>query len=720
MKSKTAITILVSVVCYALFFFTFSFAQTPGEPFPGGDHPVVVRGKVDKDLYSELALNPSVVEIRQPSVVSLLMLNPDGTPRTGRKVQLYIDGNSQGITITQPGLSDSNGEASGSIYSTIPGSYLVCARDITEGYTISILDCENLYVTPVPTPSIFGEPLYTKGTSNTILWDISGPLTYQYITQASNASNFKAIVAQSTWISAKGYTYRNLSDGQIYFYRVKAKNIYGGEGTWSNYVFSVQDGSGPQISVIDMTPIGDNNTDEWDEDFVVTIKYRIKDNVGVGEKDFWCIASDGSKRECPYTHNTVGDFWEVSFKLKDLELVHGDTLLRQYGFCVEAKDLVGNVTRNCTAKLNIPLPEVEKPKPPKPPEPPKKPQIIEDAEKIINEVIDNTIGKLEPTVVQDSNVTATVTNLAITVSMLMGGIGSLPYFLLQVILALLSLLGFRKKGNPSGYVYDSVTKEPIAQAIVRVFNENNELVWTDVTNGNGYFTSIEIEDGEYYLKVTARNYVFPSKIVFGSQDFPLENVYHGSDFLTKERKIPDFSIPMDRVEMKEFEKKVQRLLSRTKYVWKTLHVLFFLVGLIVSLYALSVTPMWWNYLIVALYVPALVMLLFSISSKREKYGTVKDEKKKLLAGAIIGLREEEFDKLVSKRVTDHRGKYRFVVEPGLYSIVLLNSDLRLVTSKDVSHIKATKKGANIICPNLVVKKLEDTTSEDVEEPLGEL
>src|SRR5690606_6907333 len=126
------------------------------------------------------------------------------------------------------------------------------------------------------------------------------------------------------------------------------------------------------------------------------------------------------------------------------------------------------------------------------------------------------------------------------------------------------LLGFRKGGHPIGYVYDSVTKEPISQAIVRIFNSNNQLTWTDVTDSNGYFRVDELPKGIYSLKVSGKDYIFPSKIVFGNKDFALENVYHGKEFRYEGGEIPNFSIPMDKVEYSEFRILMERLAFRSR------------------------------------------------------------------------------------------------------------------------------------------------------------
>jgi hypothetical protein len=727
MKIKTAYKIFFT---YLFFLLSLNLIDAQ-EPFYVTDDDVIVSANIDTDLYTQLSLNPSTVEIRQPSTVNITALDSSSTPRASREIIIYISGVSTGITIVQPPITNSFGQTSGLVSSSVPGTYTVCAKDVTEGYDILILDCETLYVTPVPTPVMVAEPQYTKSTKNIVMWTMSGSGVYTYYTESAFNDSFSSLFANSNWITNLLYEFTGLQDAQMYFYRVKARNTYGGESAWSNTVFSLQDASGPQIDLISISDVGENNTSEWDEEYSINIKYRIKDNIGISSREFWCLAQDGSRYDCDHTASVSGDFWNISVKLKDLERLSNGNLLDEYQFCVEAKDIVLNVTRNCEAKFSIP-PKLEEPGEPEEPEEPTEPEdpvipvipktpIIERIKKKVEDVIRKTVGNLEPTQLQDITVTTATANIAVNILLVLTSFGYLPYIILQIILALLSLLGFRKRGNPSGYVYNSLTKEPITQAIVRIFNENNELIWTDVTDSNGYFKTTEVEDGEYYIKVTARNSIFPSKVVFGKTDFPLENVYHGEEFLTRNKKIPNFSIPMDQKEITKLEKSIAIFLSRTKSIWKSLHILLFLIGLLFSIYALHITQMWWNYLIVIIYIPSLIALIFSFFNKKEKYGTVKDENRKPVEGAIIGLYEKEFDKLVSKRVTNNLGRYKFVVSKGLYKISIMNSDLKVQDAEKIETLEVKKEGVNVLCPNITVKRLEDSSKgEEIKEPLKEL
>ncbi|MDD4382511.1 MAG: carboxypeptidase-like regulatory domain-containing protein [Candidatus Dojkabacteria bacterium] len=706
MRKYTALKIL-----FIVFFFFFSISLVKAESFEADSFTVDVSANIDVDLYSHLTLNPVTVEIKENSQVLLEILNPDGTPKPNRDIEIYIDGPSLGVTIGQPPSTDLNGETVGTVKSSIPGSYKVCAKDVTNPLEIYILDCENLFVTPVPSPTMLPEPQYTAGDTNTVMWSMLNSLDYTYFAQISKVVGFSPVLSSSGWIPQLTYEFTGLSNGQIYFYRVKAKNAYGGESAWSNIVFSVQDSEKPSITILNIGSLGDNTVEEWDPLYSFIIRLRVKDNVAIQSKEFWCVLSDDSPDDCKEGESTVGDIWEIQIKLGSLEQEDNGYLKEEYTFCAEAVDTVGNVRRICNIKLEVDHKEGAIPKPPK-----------TDIEKIIDkiiEVLDDTIGKIELDDLQDITVTTVVTNITIGMGILIGSFNSIPYLIVQVILNILTLLGFRKKGHPTGYVYDSVTKEPIVQAIVRIFNSSNQLVWTDVTDSNGYFRVDELPKGIYAIRVTAKDYIFPSKIVFGNKDFPLENVYHGKEFRYEGGEIPNYSIPMDKVEYSQFRIFVEKLAFQSRGILKILHILLFLIGLIFSIYAVKISPIWFNYLILILYIPSFFSVVISIFSKKERYGIVRNSKGKKLKGIIVGLKDKEFDKLISKRVTDRLGRYRFIVNKGTYNIEVLNTNLAIIDYTGLDNIKV--KDGSVIAKDIKVKKIvEGEGGEEVIEPLSEL
>lgn len=719
MRLKTAFLKIIFSLLLCCFSVGYIKAQ---ESFEGVGGDVDINANIDQDLYSQLDISPMTVEAGEPARVDIQLLLSGGVANPNREVEIYVNGSSAGVSILQPEMSDSNGRTSGSISSTVSGTYEVCAKDTTDIVDIYILDCETLYVVPVSAPTLLSEPQYTQGILNTLAWNMSGSGTYTYLIQSAKDLNFTNGVLESNWISARAYRFENLVDGQIYYYRVKARNTYGVQSAWSNVVYSVQDASAPAITLLSVSGLGSNNTQVWEAQDVITIKLRLKDNTGIASKSFWCLTQNGAPLECINTESLEGDIWVVTVKLGDLEHDADYHLYTNYSFCAEASDPIGNVSRMCEISLIVPKPTVEQPETPVTP-------IIERIKDTVNEVLENTkkvvqntIGSLNQSSVQQISLLVGIGNLLVGIGILIGGLGTIPYVVLQMVLVLSSLLGFRKKGNPAGYVYDSVTKEPIPQCIVRVFNENGELVWTDVTDRNGYFRSVNLKPGEYSITVSGQHYTFPSKLVFGKTDFPLENVYHGQEFYTSKGVLPNFSIPMDRREIGNVRYILNQFRFATKALWKSLHILLFVIGLVFSLYALSVNMVWYNFVIVGLYIPSILLLFVSLFGKRERYGVVRDVDGKKLSGIVVGLKEKEFDKLVSKRVTDDFGRYRFFVYPGKYELVVLSSGWRLVEEQGVVVKKASVLTKKMILEKFVQeeKRVKKVKPQEVLEPLGEL
>ena len=702
MKIKTALKTIV--IFLSLFFFCFQKVNAQGQIEIDVDQfEVNIRASVNTDLHSRLSTNPSTVEIYQPSTVIVNMLNPSGTGKPGRKIELYIDGNSAGATLIQPsGFTDSSGKTTGMISSTVPGTYTICARDITDSMVIDIVECTTLYVVPVPAPVMIELPQYTRGNSNSVMWDMPGAWSYEYYVEVSLTSTFETVLFSSGWIDNRSFQFHNLENEKMYFYRVKARNLYGGESDWSNVVFTVQDSLPPVVELISISKMDEGTVEDWDSNYVITIKYRITDNVGVGRIEFWCLNRKGVRYNCKHTSTLEGDFFTVSIKLSNLERNDLIYLYRKYGFCVEAVDLVGNVTRNCDALLEIPF-------------------TIRSPMRTLDDSFDIAIDRIKPRTLRDLSVSVSLVNVAFSLATLLLAFGYFPYLLVQLFLALQTLFGIRKMSKTAGFVYNSFTKEPVPLAMVRVFNENDNVIWWDITDRNGYYLLPQLEEGIYRIDVVAKNYIFPSKVIFGKTDFPLENVYHGKEFEIKDEKIPSFAIPIDEEDLSRFEEIVGRFLLRTKRVWKVLHIILFIFGLFLSLYVMWIMDVWWNYLIIASYIFAGLTLFFNLFNKKDRYGQVLDENSEPVEGAMIYLNEEGTGRVVSRRVTDRLGRYRFVVGSGVYNLAVMNSNLKLVDEEGVSGIVVETKKEEVVTPKILIRRLEDTTGvEDVIEPLKEL
>lgn len=687
MKLKTA---LFTILLIAFFSISSVYSQNM---YPTETEMVTVTGQITVDIYSTVNLNPVTVEIYQPSTVTIRILTPSGIGISGRTVIIV----SPSLNITQPStVTDSTGKTTGTVYATTPGTYLVCAKDTTLGYDINIQNCKTLYVVPVAVPTFLPEPYYTKGTSNTVLWNNLGS-GYQYFVEVSEDPNFGTVTANSGWVSNTSYEFSNLEDGKMYFYRVKAKNSSGGQSSWSSTVFSVQDAQPPVIEVVSIGDVGVNDTVEWNSNDTVEMVFKVTDNLQLETVTFLCVNSKGETYICTTDYHMEGDNLIVSIRLGDLERVSGAYLRENYEFCVEARDVAGNITRKCGIEITVPKGEVV----------PTKPPIIDQVEKVIEDIgdgLDDTVGKLEP--VDLERITATTSIITVTTGLFItiGSLLNFPYFLLQFILNLLSWFGFRAGARPLGYVYDSLTKEPIAQAIIRIYDESGKIVWSDVTDSNGYFVA-KLKEGKYRIEVRAPDYTYPSNIVFGREDYPLINVYHGEYFQIINEKELNFAIPLDPKEASKFKIWREIVWGRIKVFINILHILLFIVGLVLAIYLFSENPYWLTFLVLTLYIPSFFFMIRNIFAKRERYGIVTDLNNNPIEGVVVGLREMEYEKVVNKRVTDSRGRYRMLVGEGRYRLEIMDTGYRVEKIEGDSEILIEKKEEWVV-RDIVISKIE--------------
>jgi hypothetical protein len=253
------------------------------------------------------------------------------------------------------------------------------------------------------------------------------------------------------------------------------------------------------------------------------------------------------------------------------------------------------------------------------------------------------------------------------------------FLVFHLVNSIFNALGFRRKKKPFGYVYDSSTKEPVSNAVVRIY-KGEELVETTVTDSEGMFLS-SLDTGEYRVKVKKGGYEFPSNLIKGNEDYPLKNIYKGGLIERGESSDLVINIPLDRKDLSE-AKKLSTVFKSVVSVFLTMfNILLFAFGILLIIYTYYKYPGSFSWYIVLLYIPALYFLSKSIFSKSSVYGKVVDENGKAVVGKEIFLIDKEFDEVVGKRVTDERGRYRFVCRKGDYQLkmgkkVLIN-DLRV-------------------------------------------
>jgi hypothetical protein len=109
--------------------------------------------------------------------------------------------------------------------------------------------------TPPDVPVLDPEPEFTQGTSNYVSWsDESATGAVGYCIEASETPTFDVVVGTSGCTPFTYHTFMGLTDGQIYYYRVKCRDDLWNESDWSETEHSTQDDTPPDTEAGPLDP----------------------------------------------------------------------------------------------------------------------------------------------------------------------------------------------------------------------------------------------------------------------------------------------------------------------------------------------------------------------------------------------------------------------------------------------------------------------------------
>ena len=354
------------------------------------------------------------------------------------------------------------------------------------------------------------------------------------------------------------------------------------------------------------------------------------------------------------------------------------------GYISEVKEPISNTISNVFKNINVS-------------------EVVGNVKGSVMDTFENTpISDLPENELQNITVAATIATVGVSAGLALGSLSQMSYMFVQSFLGLLSALGFRRKRISYGFVYDSYSKEPLGGAVIRIFSRDKSLIETAVTDSAGKFAG-NLEAGNYTISVTKRGYEFPSRFVKG-EDYPIQNVYNGTLSVSRASSDVQLAIPIDRKAMGGKNKTLlvtRRILQK---IFPILNIVIFCVGLAIYIYMYTKYPSTGNLLIGLIYIPAFFFLLRSVFGSAGKYGKVVNDKGKGIEGVSVVMEDVEFNRVVNKRVTEKNGRYRFIMNKGVYKLDIEDEDYVL---KDISSVKdiSVKKDNTIVTKKIVVRKI---------------
>ncbi len=358
------------------------------------------------------------------------------------------------------------------------------------------------------------------------------------------------------------------------------------------------------------------------------------------------------------TFTPSGESWEYE---TELILEPGEHTLIVSGKDQEGKDLnqVGPITFNIPSQpLNTPVVFGEVPA---------AKETLSDFDVLIQDVkgfVDNPlVEKVNKQTVVPVLAVLAVANASTAIPL----INLLPY-LQYLFTEPLGILGRRRRGW--GVIYNSLTKQPVDLAVVRLYDKNtNQLVQTRVTDKNGRYQFIVKEPGKYHITVTKPEYSFPTKILRGKkEDVKYLDLYFGQSIVVKpggKEGIITVNIPVDPAKQDNSNKKAVGL-----YLTRRLQNLIASLGILLSAFTCIISP---RPLIISL---LLLHLIFYCLFRRlafpfrpKSWGVIYDKSNRHhLAYAVARIYDQQYNRLLESQVADPAGRYSFLVGNNVYYV----------------------------------------------------
>lgn len=288
---------------------------------------------------------------------------------------------------------------------------------------------------------------------------------------------------------------------------------------------------------------------------------------------------------------------------------------------------------------------------------------------------------------------------------LWGYIPYAPRLIIHFFAWLVALFRKKKKARVFGVAYDSIVKQPLRLAIIRVFKDK-KLVATKVSDRFGRYDLL-LEPGLYHLELRKPGFTFPSTIVTAKVDGDFEHVYSADEKLRiseSESITPD--APMDpenyikKWEVGSVVKKIWLGFQKIgHYASLPLLVLGTLLSLVV-VFVLPADPLNWLIFIVYL---LFMLMQFAVRQPRERgWGIVYNATNNTsLPLAVVQLIDSKFNKIVASRLSDYAGRYSFLPEPGEYVIKVDKQGYKQIVE---TQNFASVKGINPLKGKIKIKK----------------
>lgn len=226
-----------------------------------------------------------------------------------------------------------------------------------------------------------------------------------------------------------------------------------------------------------------------------------------------------------------------------------------------------------------------------------------------------------------------------------------------------------KKRKPWGIVYNSLTKQPVDLAMVRLFDsKTKKLVATRITDRRGRFGFI-VEEGVFYIEVIKKEFRFPSIKMRERKEEVYSNVYFGGDIKVRNNDSNiRVNIPIDPLVDKVGLLEPARAIR--KYLFRRLNLALAILGPILGAICVWIAPTKLNWFFMFLHIVILTLFIALLFRKpKSRWGYVYNSfSRKPIGLSVVRIYNKKYNDLLETQVSDRKGRFGFLVGPDVYTV----------------------------------------------------
>jgi len=239
----------------------------------------------------------------------------------------------------------------------------------------------------------------------------------------------------------------------------------------------------------------------------------------------------------------------------------------------------------------------------------------------------------------------------------------------------------RRNSNPWGIIFDESTNKPVAFATVRLI-QSGKIVDQKVTDLEGRYGFV-VDKGTFTIEVKHDAYiVFSKEFSVGSGTSETEAINRDIGLKPIEKSKVNFKV------------KIKKIISDAKEKFPVISKYLYVLGLIWSTIALVLYPVLFNILVILWYI--ILGIIYIIQGLKRGWGRISDsETKKEIFYPVIRLFNAKDKKLIDNQIGDKKGRYKFVVKPGVYNLLVSKKGYKFPSQKENKTLKKTYFGSVI-------------------------